>query len=137
MRTRLLLMATALVLSGCQDTIVKALGPENDPALTVQADYFRFYADDMDNVYDEFTTEFTFSDTVAAVIHRNFVHHGSGRLIITDAIGDTVYNSGLEWNLDLESRAGRPGRWKAYLGLFGARGRVDVRVQKLGTPIEE
>jgi hypothetical protein len=129
-------MVTALVLSGCQDTIVKAIGPENDPSLTVQADYFRFYADDMDNVYDEFTTEFTFSDTVAAVIHRNFVHHGSGRLIITDAIGDTVYNSGLEWNLDLESRPAHPGRWKAYLGLFGARGRVDVRVQKLGTPIE-
>jgi len=127
----------AMLAAGCQDTIVKAIGPENEPELTVQANYFSYFADNMDNVYDEITAEFNFADTAAAVIHRNFVHHGSGRLVLVDAVGDTVYNSGLEWNLDLKSQAGVPGRWKAFIGLYGARGRVDVRVQTLDAPVED
>lgn len=126
-----------LLLAACQDTIVKAIGPSNDPQLTAQANYFRFYANDMDNVYDQVSAEFDFADTAAAVIHRNFVHHGSGRIIVTDAEGDTVANSGLEWNLDLKTRAGAPGRWKAFVGLYGARGRVDIRVQKLDAPVTD
>jgi len=132
----ILAIAAALV-AGCQDTIVKAIGPENEPELTVRANYFSYFADNMDNVYDEITAEFNFADTAAAVIHRNFVHHGSGRLRIVDAVGDTIYNSGLEWNLDLKSRGGVPGRWKAIIGLYGARGRVDVRVQTLDAPVED
>lgn len=132
-----MLVMAAVLATGCQDTIVKAIGPENEPELTVQANYFSYFADNMDNVYDEITAEFNFADTAAAVIHRNFVHHGSGRLRIVDAVGDTIYNSGLEWNLDLKSRGGVPGRWKAILGLYGARGRVDVRIQALDAPVED
>lgn len=95
------------------------------------------FAGTMENVDDEITAECNFADTAAAVIHRNFVHHGSGRLRIVDAVGDTIYNSNLEWSLDLKSRGGVPGRWKAIVGPYGARGRVDVRIQALGAPVED
>lgn len=138
MRSRLLLMVTALALTGCQDTIVKALGPENNVESTIEPDYVRFYADNMDNVHGLVEIPFTFSDTVAAVIHRNFVHHGQVRFVILDATGNQVYGSNAEWNLDLQTqRKARPGPWILYVSFFGARGRVDIRVQKLGTPIEE
>jgi hypothetical protein len=132
LRARLATVVTGLVLvaTGCQDTIVKALGPENGPEITVRPDYVRFYANDMDNVHDEMVATFSFSGTKATVIHRNFVHHGYATLAVVDAVGDTVYKSGLEWNLDLETREGVPGTWKAILSLYGARGRAEVTVQK-------
>jgi hypothetical protein len=132
------LALVAVSMSGCQDTIVKALGPENDVQQTVEPDYVRFYANDMDNVHGSVDIPFTFSDTVAAVIHRNFVHHGQVRFRITDGQGQEVYESNAEWNIDLETqKKAHPGNWKLTIGLFGARGRVDIRIQKLGTPIEE
>lgn len=132
------LVLAAVTMSGCQDTIVKALGPANDVQQTVEPDYLRFYADNMDNVHGTVEIPFTFSDTVAAVIHRNFVHHGQVRFRITDGQGQEVYESNAEWNLDLETqKKARPGNWKLSIGLFGARGRVDIRIQKLGTPIEK
>jgi len=138
MRTRLFILTAALLLTGCQDTIVKALGPENNVQLTRETDYVRFYADNMDNVHGTIEVDFPFSDTVAAVIHRNFVHHGQVRFNILDASGSQVYASNAEWNLDLQTNGkARPGPWKLYIGFFGARGRVDLRIQKLGTPIEE
>jgi hypothetical protein len=139
MRTRFLLMSAALFLAGCQDTIVKALDLEdNNVQVTVEPDYVRIYADDMDNVHGTYTIPFTFSDTMAAVIHRNFVHHGQVRFNITDSRGSVVYGSNAEWNLDLQTyNKAEPGPWTLYVGFFGARGRVDLRIQKLGTPIEE
>ena len=52
------LALVAMLAAGCQDTIVKAIGPENEPELTVQANYFSYFADNMDNVYDEITANF-------------------------------------------------------------------------------
>ena len=139
MRTRLFMLTAALLLTGCQDTIVKPIDmDENNVELTRDTDYIRFYADDMDNVHGTIEVDFNFSDTVAAVIHRNFVHHGQVRFNILDANGSQVYASNAEWNLDLQTNLkARPGPWKLYIGFFGARGRVDLRIQKLGTPIEE
>jgi hypothetical protein len=131
---RALAIVLAISAAGCQDTIVKVLGPDNAPQLTVQPDLFRFYANDMDNVHDQVAAFFSFSGTSAMVIHQNFVHHGSGTIAVLDAVGDTVYKSGLEWESEFPTREGVPGRWKAIVSLYGARGRVDVSVTKPAAP---
>jgi hypothetical protein len=131
---RALVILLAVASAGCQDTIIKGLGPENAPQLTAQPDLFRFYADDMDNVHDEVEATFNFSGTSAMVVHQNFVHHGYGTIAVLDAVGDTVYKSGLEWNSEFPTREGVRGRWKAIVSLYGARGRVDVSVTKPAAP---
>jgi hypothetical protein len=138
-RATSLILGAILLLAGCQDTIVKPLDlEENNVQVTIEPDYVRIYADNMDNVHGTYTVPFTFSDTVAAVIHRNFVHHGQVRFNITDGKGSVVYGSNAEWELDLQTNGkATPGNWTLYVGFFGARGRVDLRIQRLGTPIEE
>ena len=127
MKTRILLTALgAVALLGCQDTIVKYLGPENREAETVVTDSLRYQAFDLDNVTDSRVWTWTNTSTVAVVHHSSFVHHGVGRLTILDAAGDTVYRFvPLEYLLDNETAAGVAGAWTVTLELFGARGRVD------------
>lgn len=125
-----LAVITAVTL-GCQDTIVKYLGPENRVVETVELDSMRFQAWDLDNVHDARTWSLTITGTQAVVHHRSFVHHGVARLTITDAVGDTVYRFvPLEYELDNETAVGQAGAWTVTLELFGARGRVDFSIAR-------
>ena len=125
-----LLFAVALS-AGCQDSIVKYLGPENNEAETVLTDSLRFQAWDLDNVTDTREWTWTITGPQALVYHDNFVHHGKGQITIIDAAGDTVYNRiPLEWEIDNATDSGSAGAWIVKLELFGARGRVDFSVVK-------
>ena len=113
----------------CQDTIVRSLAPENNPQEYVQPDSFRFQAFELNNVTDELTWTWPNTGSVAVVMHRSFVHHGHGRIVILDAQADTVYDVGtLENELDNETAESTSGDWTITLQLFGAKGRVDFSV---------
>ena len=128
-RRALLLLATVGLSAGCQDSIVKYLGPENNEMETVLTDSLRFQAWDLDNVTDTRQWAWTNTGPQAAVYHRSFVHHGQGRITILDAVGDTVYRQvPLEYQLDNTSDSGQAGAWTVTLELFGARGRVDFSI---------
>ena len=115
--------------TACQDTIVKYLGPENDPQIFNQADSMRFEATDLDNVHDVVTVTWTNTGTAATVLHRSFVHHGSARMSMLDAAGDTVYLFvPMEPDLDNETAVGQAGDWTVILEMFGAKGRIDFSV---------
>jgi hypothetical protein len=120
------LLATIGLSAGCQDSIVKYLGPENNELETVLTDSLRFQAWDMDNVTDTREWTWTITGPQALVHHDSFVHHGKGQITIVDAVGDTVYNRiPLEWGIDNATDSGSAGVWTVKLELFGARGRVD------------
>ncbi|HEV2671989.1 MAG TPA: hypothetical protein VGU74_12920 [Gemmatimonadales bacterium] len=126
-----LLVVVIATASACQDSIIKALGPENREIATVLTDSLRFEAWDLDNVTDTRTWNWTITGPVAAVFHRSFVHHGQGRLTIIDAAGDTVYRMiPLEYQQDNQTAAGQAGVWTVQLELFGARGRVDFSLAR-------
>lgn len=124
-------LAVLVVTAGCQDSIVKYLGPENNEVETVLTDSLRFEAFDLDNVTDTREWSWTITGPQALVHHDNFVHHGKGQITIIDAAGDTVYNRiPLEWGIDNATDSGSAGAWTVKLELFGARGRVDFSVVK-------
>jgi hypothetical protein len=126
-----LLLATVGISAGCQDSIIKYLGPENNEMETVVTDSLRFQAWDLDNVTDTREWTWTMTGPQAIVHHNNFVHHGKGQITIIDAVGDTVYNRvPLEWEIDNVTDSGSAGAWTVKLELFGARGRVDFSVVK-------
>lgn len=117
--------------SACQDTIIKYLGPENNPQIFNQADSMRFEATDLDNVHDEVRVTWTNTGTAAVVLHRSFVHHGHARLSMLDAVGDTVYRFvPMEPDLDNDTEVGQPGDWTVIIEMFGAKGRIDFSVVK-------
>jgi len=126
-----LLILAAVVAPACQDTLVRSLSSQNNPQEYVQPDSFRFQATELDNVTDERTWNWTNTGTTAVVMHRSFVHHGHGRIVLLDAARDTVYDvATLENNLDNESTEGAAGAWTIILQLYGAKGRVDVSIIK-------
>ena len=126
-----LILAIVVLTAGCQDSIVKYLGPENNEVETVLTDSLRFEAFDLDNVTDTREWNWTITGPQALVHHDNFVHHGKGQITIIDAAGDTVYNRvPLEWGIDNSTDSGSAGAWTVKLELFGARGRVDFSVFK-------
>ena len=75
------------LLIGCLDSIVRELGPENDPQVTNTAASFEFKAEDLENVNDELTFNWVNSAPQAAFRHNSFIHHGYGIVIITDGAG--------------------------------------------------
>jgi hypothetical protein len=118
-----------LLTTGCQDSIVKYLGPENNESETLNTDSLRYQAWDLDNVSDTREWPWSMTGTQALVYHDNFVHHGKGQITIIDAAGDTVYTRiPLEWEIDNATDSGVAGIWTVKLELFGARGRVDFSV---------
>ena len=132
-RQRSLALGAAAIALGamtaCQDTLVRALGPENGVEEFVGPDSLRFQAVNLDNVHDERIWSWPNSGTAAVVMHRSFVHHGHGRIVILDAQDNIVYEvNTLENELDNETREGVSGDWTVVLTLFGAKGRVDVSV---------
>jgi hypothetical protein len=118
-------LSALTLLIGCLDSIVRELGPENDPQVTNTASSFEFRADDMENVNDKLTFNWTNSAPQAAFHHDSFIHHGYGIVIITDGAGVQVDSTLLELNLDTETKVGTPGNWTIEVILAGARGRVD------------
>jgi hypothetical protein len=118
-------LSALTLLIGCLDSIVRELGPENSPQVTNTASSFEFRAEDMENVNDKLTFNWTNSAPQAAFHHDSFIHHGYGIVIITDGAGVQVDSTLLELNLDAETDVGTPGNWTIELILAGARGRVD------------
>ena len=118
-------LGALMLLIGCLDSIVRELGPENDPQVTNTASSFEFKAEDMENVNDELIFNWTNSAPQAAFRHNSFIHHGYGIVIITDGAGVQVDSTLLELDLDAETRVGTPGNWTIRLILAAARGRVD------------
>jgi len=122
-RSGLAVCGLALVL-GCQDSIVRLLGPENDPQTVITPEEFRFSATDLRNVNDRETWTWPNSAPQASVHHGSFLHHGYGILVVLDAVGQVVDSTLLEYNLDTETRPGTPGNWTLILILASARGRA-------------
>ncbi|HZN97068.1 MAG TPA: hypothetical protein VFB61_04990 [Gemmatimonadales bacterium] len=118
------LCAVGLVL-GCADSIVRLLGPENNPQTVNTAERFQFSATDLRNVNERLEWVWPNSAPQAAVRHDSFLHHGYGVLVVLDAVGQVVDSTLLELNLDTETRAGTPGNWTLILVLASARGRAD------------
>lgn len=116
--------------AGCADSIIKPLGPENSEQVDNRPDFFRFQAVELDNVHDTRQFSWVNSGTSATVLHRNFVHHGSVILMVRDAAGTLVDSVPMEFNLDTETDEGVPGSWQLELRFYGARGRVDVGLEK-------
>ena len=135
-RIRPLAAAAAVVLlaalAACADSIVRELEPNNDPELVNEPDSLRFTAVDLENVNDKVTFTWTNTGTRASVLHRTFIHHGYGILVIQDGAGVQVDSTILQYELDAETRAGTPGDWTITLVLANARGRVDFTL--LGAP---
>ena len=126
-----LVVATLLAAAGCQDTIVKYLGPDNKPDLYIATDTTRYQAHDLDNVTDVEAWSWPHTGRIANVYHRNFVHHGHARITIEDANGKIVYDHiPVEYSLVNETQDGEPGNWRVMIEFFGAKGRVDFSVSK-------
>jgi hypothetical protein len=122
--TGLALCGMVLVLA-CQDSIVRLLGPENDPETVNTPERFQFTATDLRNVNDRETWTWPNPAPQAALTHDSFIHHGYGILVVLDAAGQVVDSTLLELNLEAETRSGTPGDWTVILVLASARGRVD------------
>ena len=120
-----LLIGGAVLLSGCLDSVVRQLGPDNDPQVVNTPEKFQFSATDLRNVNDLQNFTWTNPAPAAALRHDSFIHHGYGILIIHDAVGALVDSTLLELNLDSETKVGTPGPWTLTLILSAARGRAD------------
>lgn len=117
--------ALVLVLgSGCADSVVRELAPENDPQVINTPELFQFSAADLRNVNEKITWVWLNPAPKAALSHDSFIHHGYGILIITDAAGVQVDSTLLELDLETETRVGVPGDWTLTLILASARGRA-------------
>jgi hypothetical protein len=123
-RIPLALCALGLVL-GCQDSIVRLLGPENAPQTVDTPERFQFTATDMRNVNERQVWTWPNSAPVAALTHDSFIHHGYGILVVLDGAGQVVDSTLLELNLEAETKPGIPGNWTVILVLASARGRVN------------
>jgi hypothetical protein len=121
----LLALCAAGLALGCADSIVRLLGPENDPQTVNTPERFQFTATDLRNVNDRETWTWPNPTPQAALAHDSFIHHGYGILVVLDAAGQVVDSTLLELNLETESRPGTPGNWTVILVLASARGRVD------------
>ena len=128
---RLLVPLLLAACAGCADTIIKALGEENGVIVDNAPGAFRFQAFELDNVHDEVTFTWFNPQGRAAIAHRSFVHHGQVVVTIRDALGQPLYSTPVEYQLDNQTQGGVPGNWTVHIQLFGARGRVDVALSAL------
>jgi hypothetical protein len=124
-RAALLALCAAAFLLACADSIVRLLGPENDPQTVNTPDRFQFRATDLRNVNDRLTWIWPNPGPKAALTHDSFLHHGYGILVVLDAVGQVVDSTLLELNMEDSTRAGAPGNWTIILVLASARGRAD------------
>jgi hypothetical protein len=130
--TRILTFAAlaAVGLTGCADSILKPLGSENSEQVSNQVDNFLYEATELDNVHD--IREYTWANTgtAATVLHRSFIHHGQVILMVRDGAGTLVDSLPMEYELDTETDQGVPGNWLVRLQFYGAKGRVEVGLQR-------
>jgi hypothetical protein len=122
--SRLLLLALLALGVGCADSVVRELGPVNDPQVVDTPSEFDFIATDLENVNQILTYTWTNSASQAELEHDSFIHHGYGVLIIRDAAGQMVDSTLLQLDLQTETQIGAPGPWTLSLNLASARGRV-------------
>jgi hypothetical protein len=122
---RIGLLGAIVLALACQDSIVRLLGPENQPVTVNTPELFQFSAQDLRNVNDREVFTWPNSAPQASVRHDSFLHHGYGILVVLDGLGQVVDSTLLELNLDTETRAGAPGNWTLILVLASARGRAD------------
>ena len=124
-RAGLLALFAAGLMFVCADSIVRLLGPENDPQTVNTPERFQFTATDLRNVNDRETWTWPNPAPQAALTHDSFIHHGYGILVVLDGAGQVVDSTLLELNLEAETRPGTPGDWTVILVLASARGRVN------------
>ena len=120
-----MVLGALLLGTGCADSIVRVVAPENDPQVVNTPERFQFTATDLRNVNDRLTWVWPNPAPKAALLHDSFIHHGYGILIIHDAAGQMVDSTLLELNLETETLPGTPGDWTLELILASARGRAD------------
>ena len=130
----LAILVLSLAALGCEDSIIKLLGPENAESVTTIDGVFRYTSADLDNVHD--VREYTWSNDQprAMVRHRSFVHHGSVLILVHDGVGALVDSTFAEWELDAPTDVGVPGTWAITFRYYGARGRVDTSLEPLPAP---
>lgn len=124
-RAGLLALCAAGLVFGCADSIVRILGPENNPQTVNTPERFQFTATDMRNINERLSWTWPNPAPKAALAHNNFIHHGYGILVVLDAGGQVVDSTLLEYGLEDSTRVGTPGDWTVILVLASARGRAD------------
>ena len=121
--TLLGLGAAILLAAGCAEVAKPALGPENNLQLVNQQDTFSLAIDDLKNVYTELSYTWENSEPRARIFHCTFLPHGDARIVITDAVGDTVYDREVLYRLEgITFSDGVPGDWTVFVGLYGVTG---------------
>lgn len=120
----LLGLGAALVLgAACAEEAKPLLGPDNNLTVVNAQDTFSLAIDDLKNVYTELSYTWANSQPRARIFHCSFLPHGEAHLVITDAVGDTVYARELLYRLEgLTFFDGAPGDWTVFLGLYGSLG---------------
>lgn len=127
--------AAAVGLVACADSISRLLDPAvNNVVVTNTPQQFRVQATELRNVNDKATYRWPNGAPQAEFLHRSFLHHGYGIVVVRDAVGKLVDSTLLEYDLDLETEPGTPGIWTIELYLDGARGRVDFSLLPLASP---
>ena len=135
----LLGLGAALVLgAACAEEAKPLLGPENNLTVVNAQDTFSLAIEDLKNVYTELSYTWANSQPRARIFHCSFLPHGEGHLVITDAVGDTVYEREMLYRIEgLTATDGVPGDWTVFLGLYGALGAwVDLVVDATNDTVE-
>ena len=132
-------IAGAIGLAACQDSILRAIEPNNNEQLTLETDTFRYYLEELQNVSDRRSWTWRNDQPRAIFFHRSFLHHGYGLVVIRDAVGAVVDSTQLEWELNTDTEVGVPGDWTIDLILSTGRGRVDFSLKGVAedAPIPE
>jgi len=125
------LLAAVVLGTGCLDSVVRQLGPSNEPQIVNTPEKFEFVATDLRNVNDRLTWVWSNPAPRAALTHDSFIHHGYGILTVHDAVGALVDSTLLELDLETETAVGAPGNWTLTLILASARGRADITLTPL------
>jgi hypothetical protein len=129
MNPRLLIAATAALLTAACNDVVTEIEEENDPTVTIEVGTFRYEAHDLDNVHQEFSFIWPNAGTQAAVLHRGFVPHGSSIIVIRDDAGIEVYREEMLYQTDDVTSVGVPGDWTVEFLLHGTTGRIDMQLE--------
>ena len=129
------MLAASLLLTaigtGCLDSVLRELGPENAETVVSQPDSFTYIASNLENVSDRVTFEWTNNEPRLQLNHLSFLPHGYGLLVIRDAVGAVVDSTLLEYQLVTESRTGAPGLWTVTLIYTVAWGRAQFSLVPL------
>jgi len=120
----LLGVGAALALgAACAEEAKPFLAPENNLTVVNQPDTFSLAVDDLKNVYTELSYTWENSEPRARVFHCSFLPHGEAHIVVTDAVGDTVYDREVLYRLEgITFFDGVPGDWTVFVGLYGVTG---------------